>query len=122
VKYTLQGTITISAREDPASGVSVTVADTGIGIPAEHLPHIFERFYRADHSRAIPGAGLGLAIAADIARAHGGSLEASSAAGQDTTFTLRLPQDGQLLPCFAEPEGVSIVSSGSHVPDVQFSR
>ena len=58
----------------------IAVADTGCGIPAEHLPHVFERFYRADPSRdrATGGAGLGLAIVRRLAEAHGGTVTAAS--------------------------------------------
>jgi signal transduction histidine kinase len=74
--------------------VTIAVTDTGAGIPAEHLPHVFDRFYRADQSRAraTGGAGLGLAIARQLVAAHGGSLTASSpGAGGGATFTLDLP-------------------------------
>jgi signal transduction histidine kinase len=70
------------------------VRDTGPGIPPQHLPHLFERFYRveADRSRETGGTGLGLAVAAEIARGHGGTLEMQSAVGQGTTCLLRLPR------------------------------
>jgi len=71
----------------------VDVADTGSGIPAEHLPHLFDRFYRVDkaRSREAGGSGLGLSIARRIAEAHGGSLTVSSEVGRGATFTLTLP-------------------------------
>lgn len=76
-------------------GVSVEVADTGSGIPAEHLPYIFERFYRADpaRSRVSGGAGLGLAIGKAIIEAHGGTISVTSSAAPPTgtRFTIRLP-------------------------------
>lgn len=91
VKYTENGGITVTGRSD-ATGVRVTVADTGIGIPAQHLPHLFDRFYRVDKGRSGRGAGLGLAIAQEIARAHGGGLTVDSAPGAGTTFTVFLPR------------------------------
>jgi len=86
------GAITLSARTD-AGFVAVSVHDTGAGIPPEHLPHVFERFYRADRSRArvTGGAGLGLAIVKQLVMAHGGSVTVASAVGQGSTFTFTLP-------------------------------
>ncbi len=73
--------------------VAVAVHDTGAGIAPEHLPYVFDRFYRADKSRArqTGGAGLGLAIAKQLVVAHGGSISSESAPGQGTTFTFTLP-------------------------------
>lgn len=72
---------------------TINVTDTGIGIPKEHLPHIFERFYRVDaaRSRTAGGSGLGLAIAQWIAQAHDGHLSCHSETGKGSTFTLRIP-------------------------------
>ena len=70
--------------------VELSVADTGVGIPAEALPHIFERFYRAQGNTAL-GSGLGLAICKRIAELHGGEITAQSDEGRGTTFTARLP-------------------------------
>ena len=69
------------------------VSDTGPGIAAEHLPHIFDRFYRVDHARnqADGGAGLGLSISRWIAEAHGGAIRAESTPGGGATFTVSLP-------------------------------
>jgi heavy metal sensor kinase len=71
----------------------VSIGDTGIGIPAEHLPFIFDRFYRVDkaRSRAEGGMGLGLSIAMSIAKMHGGEIEVESQAGAGTTFRIVLP-------------------------------
>ncbi|MBI5931423.1 MAG: HAMP domain-containing protein [Chloroflexi bacterium] len=76
-----------------AKWVEISLADTGVGIAAEDLPHIFERFYRVDkaRSRHEGGVGLGLSIAKWIAEAHHGTLSATSTVGEGTTFTLRLP-------------------------------
>lgn len=86
------GRITITAEPRPGQ-VAVSVRDTGAGIPAEHLPYIFDRFYRADRARArqTGGAGLGLAIAKQIVLAHGGEIGVESRPGQGSAFTFTLP-------------------------------
>jgi two-component system phosphate regulon sensor histidine kinase PhoR len=93
IKYTSSGgAVTLSfARE--GDWVRVAVADTGVGIPAQDLPRIFDRFYRVDkaRSREKGGTGLGLAICRWIADAHGGRIEAQSEVGKGSTFTVWLP-------------------------------
>lgn len=86
------GHIYLGAVGRPGS-VVLSVADTGSGIPAEHLPNIFERFYRADAARqsATGGSGLGLAIVRSIVEAHGGTVAVESAIGKGTTFSISLP-------------------------------
>jgi len=91
IKYTEQGTITISAREIQEYAM-IEVTDTGIGIPAEHLPHIFKRLYTVDPARSSGGAGLGLSIARQIVQAHGGRIEVQSKVGNGTKFTVYLPK------------------------------
>jgi heavy metal sensor kinase len=91
IKYTERGSITLAAEEKEAWAV-IEVADTGIGIPPGHLPHIFERFYTVESSRSSSGTGLGLAIARQIVEAHGGRIEVQSEARSGTTFTVRLPK------------------------------
>jgi two-component system sensor histidine kinase BaeS len=89
-----QGRISITVTRD-GSTVSIAVADSGSGITPEHLPYVFDRFYRADPSRdrSTGGAGLGLAIVRRFAEAHGGSVTASSdGEGRGATFIVRLPQ------------------------------
>ena len=85
-----RGEIKVVTRNVDGHAVLV-VADTGQGIAPADLPHVFERFYRADKSRSTDGNGLGLAICHAIVRAHGGTLEAQSEPGSGATFTLGLP-------------------------------
>jgi len=88
------GTVWISVGHDRA-GVAVEVRDSGVGIAAEHLPHVFERFYRSDpaRARATGGAGIGLTICRALVQAHGGTISASSAgAGQGTSVRFSLPR------------------------------
>lgn len=91
IKYTAQGAVGVVATAE-TDWVRVAVSDTGVGIAPEHLPHIFDRFYRADAARTSHGSGLGLAIAHAIARAHGGDISVASQPGQGTTFTVKLPR------------------------------
>jgi signal transduction histidine kinase len=91
IKYTPEGgRVTVTVREE-GGRAELEVADTGVGIPEEQLPQIFERFYRADKARAGGGVGLGLAIARQIAEAHGGTIDVQSEPGKGSTFVLRLP-------------------------------
>jgi len=95
IKYTQAGgRVTVrTSKEQP--GVRIEVEDTGAGIPPEALPHIFERFYRADPARdkAVEGVGLGLSLVKWIVEEHGGSIEAASKTGEGALFTIVLPQD-----------------------------
>jgi signal transduction histidine kinase len=97
VKYTPPGG-TVRMQLGSADGrVTLSVADTGIGIAPGDLPHIFDRFWRADSARTRtserPGAGLGLAISKWIAEAHGGRIDVVSRPGRGTTFTVTLPRE-----------------------------
>jgi signal transduction histidine kinase len=92
VKYTIEGVIHISAKMNQQQFIVVEVLDTGIGIPPEHLPHIFERFYRVEQSRTSEGVGLGLAIAHEIVSRHGGRIEVSSSIGEGSIFKVYLPR------------------------------
>jgi two-component system OmpR family sensor kinase len=85
------GDVSIKARAADTNSIEVSVQDTGPGIPAEQMRHIFERFYRADPSAGKAGAGLGLAIARQIVLAHGGDIDARSKLGKGTEFIVRLP-------------------------------
>ncbi|MGI8588069.1 MAG: sensor histidine kinase [Chloroflexia bacterium] len=77
--------------------VEISVADSGCGIAAEDLPHIFERFYRADRARAAGGTGIGLAIAGWIAGEHGGRIKVESTPGAGSTFTIILPMPAEAV-------------------------
>ena len=86
------GAVTVSAHRHNGS-VEICVSDTGVGIPPEHLPRLFERFYRVDSARAREdgGTGIGLAIARSVVEAHGGHLKAESEMGKGSSFTFDLP-------------------------------
>jgi heavy metal sensor kinase len=93
IRYTpARGTVSVSLRREDQMAV-VAITDTGVGIPAEDIPFIFERFYRVDksRSRAEGGTGLGLAICRHIAEAHGGKIEVESQVGAGSTFSVWLP-------------------------------
>jgi heavy metal sensor kinase len=93
IRYTSAlGTVSVSLHREGQMAV-VAITDTGIGIPAEDIPFIFERFYRVDksRSRAEGGSGLGLAICQHIAEAHGGKIEVESQVGAGSTFSVWLP-------------------------------
>jgi signal transduction histidine kinase len=96
VNYTPPGGQISVAAKLAGADVEVSVRDTGIGIAPEHLPYIFERFYRADKSRAraTGGAGLGLAIVKQLVEAHGGRVWAESTPGSGATFAFTLPVSG----------------------------
>jgi signal transduction histidine kinase len=96
IRYTpAGGTITGSVVRQGDQAVA-SIGDTGVGIPEEHLPFIFDRFYRVDQARTggEGGTGLGLAIATSIARMHGGTIEVESRVGEGTTFRVLLPLAG----------------------------
>ncbi len=93
IKYTPRGgQVSLYVVRD-GNQIQVAVADTGDPIPPEHLPYLFERFYRVETSRSHDsgGAGLGLAISREIVRLHGGTIEVHSEPGSETIFTVRLP-------------------------------
>jgi signal transduction histidine kinase len=120
IKFTPDGgQVSLSLRQEGGEAV-VQVSDTGIGIGAEDMEHIFDRFYQADSSRARKdinsGSGLGLSIAHWIAEAHGGALTVESNLGRGTTFTLRVPvMDYQ-------PEEAELEDTGSRLNIVRNNR
>ena len=94
VRYTpAGGAVTVRSARTP-EGVGVEISDTGVGIPGEHLPRIFERFYRVDaaRSRELGGTGLGLAIVRHLVEAHGGRVTAESALSAGTTIRVLFPE------------------------------
>ena len=106
LRYTPRGgSVRITLGYDGGGATRLEVADTGMGIHAEDLPHIFERFYRAGNarSREPSGTGLGLAICRTMAEAHGGRIEVESAPGEGSRFSLLLPASASLL----QPAGAS---------------
>jgi PAS domain S-box-containing protein len=98
LKYTPPGGRVEVRASDDNGEILVEVVDNGRGIPPEDLPHVFERFYRADRSRTrgSGGTGLGLAIAKHIIEAHGGRISVHSRLGEGTTFVFTLPRNGSL--------------------------
>jgi two-component system phosphate regulon sensor histidine kinase PhoR len=91
IKFTAPGGgVSVTARAD-GQHLTVSVSDTGVGISADDLPRVFERFYKADRARAGGGTGLGLAIARHIVEAHGGRIWAESVEGRGSTFSFSLP-------------------------------
>ncbi len=94
VKYSAQGSTIVVTLEEVGDEVVVSVTDEGQGIAREHLPRLFERFYRVDkaRSRGLGGTGLGLAIVKHVAQVHGGRVSVQSVVGRGSTFRIHLPQ------------------------------
>jgi signal transduction histidine kinase len=97
LKFTHDGSVTISARRNPERTISLVVADTGIGIAPADQPKIFEDFRQLDNSptRAYGGTGLGLSICRRLAHMLGGTITVQSQVGKGSTFTLSLPVQGR---------------------------
>jgi PAS domain S-box-containing protein len=102
LKFTFDGSIRIATRAEGGQAV-VTVADTGIGVPEQEMPRLFERFHRIENarSRSNEGSGIGLALVQELIQLHGGTITASSTEGAGTTFTIRLPSGHAHLPADA---------------------
>ena len=95
LRHTPEGGRLSLAAEDGPDGTRITVRDSGPGIPPEHLPHIFERFYKADAARSatrMSGSGLGLSIVQAIVERHGGTVAAANAPGGGAVFEIRIPR------------------------------
>jgi heavy metal sensor kinase len=111
IKYTPPGgRVAAAVEETDPDQVVITITDTGRGIAEANLPHIFERFYRGDPSRAQSGSGLGLSLALAIARSHGGDIAVSSGMGEGATFTVKLPKKSQ--PTFDSHPAAAYGNSG----------
>jgi signal transduction histidine kinase len=117
-KFTFEGEIAVRVRAH-GSRVALTVTDTGIGIPPEALPRLFERFYRVDdsHGRSFEGTGIGLSLVRELVELHGGSLEVSSAMNEGSTFTVWLPTGSAHLPAehIADRASVAPAIAASYV-------
>ncbi len=96
IKFTNRGEIRVSTNVN-GNEVAISVRDTGEGIAEDHLPHIFERFYKVERSRSDGGTGLGLAIAKHIVQLHNGEISVQSREGQGSTFTFTIPSASQSL-------------------------
>jgi two-component system phosphate regulon sensor histidine kinase PhoR len=94
VKYSAEGSTVVVTLEERGDEVVVSVADEGQGVAGEHLPRLFERFYRVDkaRSRDMGGTGLGLAIVKHVAQIHGGRVSVDSVVGRGSTFRIHLPR------------------------------
>jgi signal transduction histidine kinase len=99
LRYTPTGGSVTVRLQSTGHEVTVAVEDTGHGIEPEHIPHLFERFYRTDWARAkdSAGTGLGLPIVKEIMDAHGGSISVTSEVNKGSVFTLRLPALSQQM-------------------------
>ncbi|MFA1546910.1 SpoIIE family protein phosphatase [Actinomadura chokoriensis] len=102
LKFTFDGGIRVSVQAEDGHA-RVTVADTGVGVPAEEMPRLFERFYRIENarSRSNEGSGIGLALVQELVGLHGGTITADSREGEGTRFTIRLPFGTSHLPAGA---------------------
>jgi PAS domain S-box-containing protein len=99
-KFTLHGEIRLLVDRGDRGEARIRVADTGIGIPAEQLPRLFERFHRVEgaQGRSFEGTGIGLALVQELVKLHGGTITADSVTGRGTVFTIELPFGSAHLP------------------------
>ncbi len=122
LKFTFHGAIRVTLRAEDGQAV-VRIADTGVGVPEDEMPRLFERFHRIENSRSRSneGSGIGLALVKELVGLHGGTITADSAPGEGTTFTIRLPFGTAHLPAAALAPAVTgtAVVSASAEPFVQ---
>ena len=122
IQYTAQGGhIRIDVRE-AGDDAELVIADTGIGIAAAHLPHIFEPFFRAEpaRTRAGGGSGLGLTLTRATVRRHGGEIVVDSEAGRGTTVRIRLPRDRERVDAAHAPARAPSAHGVSHPATARF--
>jgi len=100
LKFTFEGQIAVELREATSDFVELRISDTGVGIPADDLPRMFERFHRVKHARARTheGTGIGLALVQELARLHGGAVTVVSEEGRGSTFTVTVRKGRSHLP------------------------
>jgi len=116
-KFTLAGGIRVTLRE--AGGMAeLRVADTGVGIPAADLDHVFERFHRVEGQagRSVEGTGIGLSLVRELVQLHGGTIAVASTQGQGAVFTLRLPFGAAHLPPHQVASGDAAHAAGETLP------
>jgi signal transduction histidine kinase len=123
IKYTPKGgRVEVSVTRRPHDEIAIAVRDTGIGIAATDMPHVFDRFWRADRARSRAsergGFGLGLSISQWIVQAHGGTLTVQSRLGRGSVFTVVLPT----VPDSAAPEASPAQQSGSQSVSSEFAE
>ncbi|MFK0194887.1 SpoIIE family protein phosphatase [Kitasatospora sp. NPDC090308] len=120
LKFTFDGSITVAVEARDGEAV-VTVADTGIGVPDEEMPRLFERFHRIENarSRSNEGSGIGLALVQELVGLHGGSITAASVEGEGTRFTIRLPFGSAHLPAEALLPGDGVLPASAADPYLQ---
>ena len=100
-KFTFKGEVTVETQLSlDHSGAEITVGDTGTGIPADEVPHLFERFRRVENARgrSIEGSGIGLALVQELVKLHGGAIRVTSQAGRGSRFTVVIPFGTAHLP------------------------
>jgi PAS domain S-box-containing protein len=120
LKFTFEGEIEVGLQ-DVGESVELTVRDTGIGVSAEELPRLFERFHRVEgiRARTHEGSGIGLAMVSDLVKLHGGAVRAESAAGRGTSFTVRLPKGMRHLPAdkIGAPRGLGSTTKSAFIEE-----
>ncbi len=114
-KFTFEGTIQVSLREG-VDGVELEVSDTGTGIPADELSHLFERFHRVKgaRGRSYEGSGIGLALVQELVKLHGGAVGVRSEVGRGSTFTVIIPTGSAHLPADRLGAARRLASTGLH--------